>query len=96
MTSEYMFVIEISAVGTDGEVRGKKFTASPNSNGKYVLNKKSNDPSTGESDTNLSKNIVEVETLTEAANLLATDDYLINLTYKNQRALRCFDAVTII
>lgn len=93
----YKSVQKISAVGTSGDAKGVEFVATPDKQGRYVLNKKK--PSTSENPTNKAVNKVYVESLTEAANLLATDDYLINMTgrvnSKNTRGLRKFKSVTI-
>ncbi len=89
-------VKEIFAFGTRGKAKDKKFTAKPDHNGKFVLNKKVSDPS-GKNKTNMAKNKVYVDTLTDAANLLETDDYLINLICSSgSRALREYAKVTII
>ena len=78
---------EIYSFGTRGKVKGKKFKARKNGKGFYVLNKKAKE---GRSNTtNRAKNIVLVETLEDAFNLLKTNDYLINLVCDdNSRALR--------
>lgn len=86
----YKDVIEISAIGTRGKAEGNKFTAKPNRDGKIVLNRRSKQ-------TNLAKNKRLVDSLTEAANLLASGDYLINVSCPDgTRALRSFDRVKII
>jgi hypothetical protein len=83
----YVGIREIYALGTSGKVKGKKFKARKNNKGFYVLNKKSKED--GINTTNRAKNIVLVETLEDALNLLKTNDYLINLVCDdNTRALR--------
>ena len=85
-------VIEISAVGTRGLVKGVMFKAKQDKSNRYVLNKKS----TNTNPTNKAINKRYTNTLTEAANLLATDDYLINLVSSSgQRALREFKTVKV-
>ena len=87
-------VIRISAKGTAGDAKGKLFEAKPDSMGRYVLNKKS--PSSTGAPTNMAVNKVYVANLDEAAKLLATDDYLINLVSRDgSRALREFSTVKI-
>jgi len=91
----YKKVTKISAIGTKGAVKGKVFTAKQDSAGRYVLNKKTTKPGKGNS-TNEAVNKAYVNTLTEAANLLSTDDYLINLVASTgQRALREYKKVKI-
>lgn len=88
-------VNKISAVGTRGAVKGAEFIAKKNENGKYVLNKKTSTPEKGNT-TNRAINKIYVDTLTEAANLLKTDEYLINLVADGGvRALREFKKVKI-
>ena len=88
-------VVKISAIGTRGAAEGVEFTAKQDGNGKYVLNKKTTSPANGNG-TNRAENKFSVETLTEAANALATDDYLINLVCpEGKRALRRFSKVTV-
>lgn len=82
-----MGIREIYSFGTRGKVKGKRFKAKKNSKGFYVLNKKAKEDRVHT--TNRSKNIVLVETLEDALNLLKTNDYLINLVCEdNTRALR--------
>lgn len=90
-----MVVTRISAVGTRGEAKGQVFAAKPDSNGKFVLNKKKSSPGNGNT-TNRAINKHYVGTLTEAAELLATNEYLINLVAPNgKRALREYRKVKI-
>ena len=95
---KYKSVTKITAIGTSGKAKGHEFIATPDSKGRYVLNRKVSKPSEGNK-TNNAVNKVYTKTLTEAANLLATDDYLINLTSrfdsKTTRALRAFTKVVI-
>ena len=87
-------VINISAIGTRGDARGKVFVAKPDSSGRYVLNHKKASSSTHP--TNKAVNKVFATSLTEAARLLETDDYLINLVSSDgKRALREFKKVRI-
>lgn len=89
-----MTVIRISACGTLGDAKGKLFTACKDSSGRYVLNRKK--PSGSTNPTNKAINKVYVSTLCEAADLLATDDYLINLVSDDgKRALREFRKVRV-
>lgn len=69
-------VIRISAVGSRGSVLGKIFEAKPES-GRYGLNRKK--PSGSNPATNTAASKVFAASLTEAARLLETDEYLINL-----------------
>lgn len=88
-------IVKISAIGTKGEAKGKIFTAQRDTTGKYVLNKKTFSPENG-STTNRAENKVYVKDLNEAINLLATNDYLINLVSTDgKRALREFNKVII-
>ncbi len=93
----YTSVQKITATGTRGAAKGVVFTATPDKQGRYVLNKKK--PSDSEDPTNKAVNKVYVKSLTEAANLLATDDYLINMTGRvsseTRRGLREFKQVVI-
>lgn len=90
-----MVVTSISAVGTRGEAKGQVFTAKPDSDGKFVLNKKKSSPANGNS-TNRAVNKHYVATLTEVAELLATNEYLINLVAPDgKRALREYHKVKI-
>jgi hypothetical protein len=87
-------VISISAIGTSGDAKGKLFVAKPDSSGRYVLNLKK--PSNSVDPTNKAANKVFAASLTEAAQLLATDDYLINLVSSDgKRGLREFKKVRI-
>lgn len=80
-------VFEISAVGTRGSAAGKKFTAVPDRSGRFVLNRKTS--SSVGNKTNLAANKVYADTLDDAAQLLRTGDYLINLVGPGgSRALR--------
>ncbi len=88
-------VKSITALGTRGSVKDALFSAKTDSQGRYVLNKKSQSPSKGNT-TNKAVNKVYATTLCEAANLLETDNYLINLvTSDGSRALREFKKVNI-
>jgi len=88
-------VTKITAIGTSGAAKGKIFNAKPDSLGRYVLNKKTSSPSEGNK-TNLATNKVYTADLNEAADLLKTDDYLINLISNDgNRALRQFKKVKI-
>ena len=93
----YTSVQKITATGTSGAVKGVVFMATPDKQGRYVLNKKTS--STAKNRTNKAVNKVYAENLTEAANLLATNDFLINMTArvnsKIRRALREFKKVVI-
>jgi hypothetical protein len=87
-------VAKISAIGTRGDAKGKVFVAKKDSSGRYVLNKKTSSNSINP--TNKAVNKVFVSSLTEAAKLLATEDYLINLVdEEGKRALREFKKVKI-
>jgi hypothetical protein len=87
-------VIRISAIGSRGDAKGKIFIAKEDSSGKYVLNRKRSSSSTNP--TNKAVNKVYVNSLTEAASLLATGDYLINLVDEHGvRALRALNKVKI-
>ena len=86
-------VIRISATGTSGSALGKIFEAKPDSLGRYVLNRKK---PTGIITTNMAASKVFAADLTEAAKLLETDEYLINLVGpEGKRALREFKKVRI-
>ena len=88
-------VKSISALGTRGEAKDKVFAAKPDSTGKFVLNRKNKMP-TGGAPTNYASNKVFVNTMDEAAVLLATDEYLINLVSdEGTRALRQLKKVSI-
>lgn len=88
-------IIKISAIGTRGKVKGQVFTAKPDSKGKFVLNKKVSNVTDGNT-TNKAQNKVYVDTLSEAAELLESNEYLINLTTEGGvRALREYKKVCI-
>jgi len=88
-------VIQISAIGTSGEAKGKVFTANMDSSGRYVLNKKVSSPGK-KNTTNRAENKVYVSDLSEAADLLAKNEHLINLVSSDgKRALREFKKVKI-
>lgn len=92
---KYSNVKKISALGTRGSAKGIEFIAKENRSGKYILNKKSTSPSKGNT-TNKAENKISVSTLTEAANLLSTNEYLINLISSDgKRALREYKKVKI-
>ena len=89
-----MKVISISSVGTRGDAKGKVFVAKPDSSGRYVLNRKK--PSSSSSPTNNAINKKYADSLDEAADLLRTNDYLINLVSPDgKRALRELKTVRI-
>lgn len=88
-------VTKIVAIGTRGAAKGVEFTAKKNKDDRYVLNKKTSTPEKGNT-TNRAVNKIYVDTLTEAANLLKTDEYLIHLVADGGvRALREFKKVKI-
>ncbi|MBS0274649.1 MAG: hypothetical protein JSR55_09655 [Proteobacteria bacterium] len=88
-------VVEISAIGTRGKAAGKKFKAKKDADGMYVLNRKTSSPTTGNI-TNYARNKVGVVTLNEAARLLLTDKFLINLMAEDRKkALRALKKVVI-
>lgn len=87
-------IIRISAIGTGGSVLGKTFEAKPDSSGRYVLNRKK--PTGSTPATNMAASKVFAADLTEAAKLLETDEYLINLVGPGgKRALRELKKVRI-
>jgi hypothetical protein len=87
-------VVRISAIGTRGEAEGKTFEAKPDASGRFVLNHKR--PSGSTPATNNAASKVYVSTLEEAAALLSTNDYLINvISADGKRALREFRKVKI-
>ena len=87
-------VVGITAIGTRGKAEGKIFSAKKDSSGRYVLNRKK--PSSSGSPTNKAVNKVYVSSLNQAADLLATNDYLINLVSTDgKRALRQYAKVKI-
>lgn len=87
-------VISISAVGTRGDAKGKVFVAKPDSSGRYVLNRKK--PSGSSNPTNKAINKNYAGSLDEAADLLRTNNYLINLVSPDgKRALRELKKVRI-
>jgi hypothetical protein len=87
-------VKSITALGTRGDAAGKVFSAKPDRSGRFVLNRKR--PSGSSAPTNMAANKVYASTLCEAADLLATNDYLINLvSAEGKRALREFGKVRI-
>lgn len=88
-------VKSITAIGTHGAVKGKLFTAKKDSQDRFVLNKKAPSPVKGNT-TNRAINKVYVASLSKAAELLKTDNYLINLiTSDGSRALREFKKIKI-
>ena len=88
-------VIRISAVGTRGDAKGKLFAAKPDSLGRYVLNRKTSSPGQGNT-TNRAKSKVFAASLTEAAELLSSNQFLINLVSEDgKRALREFKKVRV-
>jgi hypothetical protein len=87
-------ITEIFAVGTRGDAAGRRFVAKRDKNGKFVLNRKKS--STSATSTNLAVNKEYADSLDKAYELLATDQYLINLVCSDgSRALRKFSAVNI-
>lgn len=87
-------VKKITAVGTRGDAKGKVFFAKKDSTSRYVLNKKKSASSLNP--TNKAVNKVYVASLDEAAKLLSTDGYLINLVSEDgKRALREYKKVSI-
>ncbi len=89
-----MAVISITAVGTRGGAKGKVFIAKPNAADRYVLNRKRTSPSGAP--TNYAVNKVYVETLDEAAALMLTSEYLINLVSADgTRALRELSRIVV-
>ncbi|RAI69302.1 hypothetical protein DOZ80_14215 [Pseudomonas fluorescens] len=88
-------VIQISAVGTEGLALGKLFIAKTDTSGRYVLNRKKS-ASTTNAPTNMAVNKIYASDLDEAAKLLKTGDYLINLVAADgRRALRALKSVQI-
>ena len=88
-----MTVTKISAYGTRG-LENVLFVAKPDRSGRYLLNKKQ--PSASKNPTNKAVNKVYVDTLEDAAELLRTDEYLINLVAPDgSRALRSYSKVRI-
>ena len=88
---------EVKRIYAIGKVKGKPtlFTAKHDRSGRYVLNRKKSSPTTGNT-TNRAENKVYAANLREAAELLATGEYLINLvTDHGIRALRSHKAATI-
>src|SRR5690554_3000930 len=71
---------KIKRIYAMGKVKGKPtvFTARHNNSGKFVLNRKATSPTNGNT-TNRAENKVLVSTLQEAATLLSSGEYLINL-----------------
>lgn len=88
-----MTITRISANGTRG-LENIQFLAKPDRSGRYVLNRKQ--PSFSKHPTNKAVNKVYVDSLNEAAELLRTGDYLINLVAPGgSRALRQLSKVRI-
>jgi hypothetical protein len=86
---KYDKVSKISAIGTGKINKGREFVAKPNVQGQFVLHRKSKQ-------TNLAENKILVASLTDAANLLATDEFVINLTCEQgTRALGSYGKVCI-
>lgn len=82
-----MAVTKIWAKGTRGKAKNKKFTAKPNREGFYVLNRKVAESTNNK--TNHAKNKVYVSSLDDAWDLLKRDEHLINLVCdEGSRALR--------
>lgn len=88
-------VSKISAIGTRGQAMGKVFMAKQDRSGRFVLNRKVSSGVAGNK-TNNARNKVYVASLTEAVELLETDEYLINLVSNDgKRALRQLSKVTV-
>jgi hypothetical protein len=88
------YVTRISAIGTRGHARDMVFIAKRNSAGRYVLHRKT--PSHASNATNTVPNKVYVDSLDDAARLLETDDYVMNVVASDgQRALRELKNITI-
>lgn len=88
---------EIKRIYAIGKVKGEPtlFTAQHDCSGRYVLNRKKSSPTAGNT-TNRAENKVYAATLREAAELLESGEFLINLvTDKGIRALRSYKSVTI-
>lgn len=88
---------EVKRIYAIGKVKGEPtlFIAKHDRSGRYVLNRKKSSPINGNT-TNRAENKVYVATLREAAELLETGEYLINLvTDHGIRALRSHKAVVI-
>lgn len=88
---------EVKRIYAIGKVKGEPtlFTAKHDRSGRYVLNRKKSSPTTGNT-TNRAENKVYAATLREAAELLESGEFLINLvTDKGFRALRSYKSVTI-
>ena len=88
---------EIKRIYAIGKVKGEPtpFTAKHDRSGRYVLNRKKSSPTAGNT-TNRAENKVYVATLREAAELIESGEFLINLvTDKGIRALRSYKSVTI-
>lgn len=89
-----MKVLNISAVCTQGKLKGEVFVAKPNRSGKFVLNIKAK-PSDN-TRTNFASNKVYVDSLCEAWALLQHDEHLINLVGPGGvRALRKLTSVDV-
>ena len=85
---------KISAIGTRGKAKGREFVAKPDSQNRFVLNKKK--ASTSKLSTNMAASKVYASTLDEAYRLLETDQYLINLVCPlGTRALRELAKVSV-
>lgn len=88
---------EVKRIYATGKVKGEPtlFTAMHDRSGRYVLNRKKSSPTAGNT-TNRAENKVYAATLKEAAELLESGEFLINLvTDKGIRALRSYKSVTI-
>ncbi len=89
---------EVKRIYAVGKVKGEPtlFTAKHDRYGRYVLNRKKSSPTDGNT-TNRAENKVHATTLQEAAELLESGEFLINLvTDKGIRALRSYKSVTIV
>jgi hypothetical protein len=88
---------KIKRIYAIGRVKGQPtlFTAKHDHSGRYVLNRKVSSPTRGNT-TNRAENKIYVPTLREAAALLESGDYSINMvTGTGVRALRSHKSVTI-
>ncbi|SFR78381.1 hypothetical protein SAMN05216203_3024 [Marinobacter daqiaonensis] len=88
---------EVKRIYATGKVKGEPtlFTAKHDRSGRYVLNRKKSSPTTGNT-TNRAENKVYTATLREAAELLESGEFLINVVTENGvRALRSYRSVVV-
>jgi|GEM_PF-1787945 len=88
---------EIKRIYAIGKVKGEPtlFTAKHDRSGRYVLNRKNSSPTAGNT-TNRAENKVYAATLREAAELLESGEFLINVVTENGvRALRSYRSVVV-